>query len=159
MSKTHAPLRMTLSVENDIDPVESILQIAFAKISEGFHCIVTIKVDGKAVRMILDTAATKTIFDKKRASNFIADPTRTNMSTPATTAAGETEQQTATIGQLKLDKLILENYEAVLMDLKHINNSYKQHKLKPIDGVLGADILVLNEAVIDLQAKELVFWH
>ena len=35
----------------------------------------------------------------------------------------------------------IKNYQTVLLDLSHVNNSYSQIKIKPIDGVLGSDIL------------------
>ena len=137
--------------------IESVLPIAILKISDGFHCVVTIKVDGKNARMILDTAASRTIFDKKRIMKLVKDPVITNNTTKATTAAGETEQQHLDIKTLKLDNLVINDYTATLLDLKELNNSYKTHKHHPIDGIIGADILIEHKALIDLSEKELVF--
>ena len=147
----------TEAVKEAKEQFESVLQIAVLKISEGFHCIVTIKVDGKAARMILDTAASGTIFDKKRFNKLVKNAVITNNISKATTAAGEVEQARVDIKELKMDKLVLNDYTVVLMDLAHINDSYKAHKLQPIDGVIGADILVKHKAIIDLSEKELVF--
>jgi len=136
---------------------ESILNIAVLKISDGFHCIVTVKVDGNPARMILDTAASGTIFDKKRFNKLVKNAVITNNTTKATTASGEVDQARTDIKELKLDKLVLKDYTVVLMDLKELNNSYKTHKLQPIDGIIGADILIKHKAIIDLSEKELVF--
>ena len=45
------------------------------------------------------------------------------------------------------------NYKTILLDLSHVNNSYEQIKLKPVDGVLGSDLLLKYSAVIDYDKK------
>jgi len=47
------------------------------------------------------------------------------------------------------------DYEAVLLDLSHVNKSYEQIGLKQIEGVLGSDILLKYNAIIDYPKKEL----
>lgn len=136
---------------------ESILPIAVLKIADGFHMIVTIKIEGHKARMIVDTAASRTVFDKKRILKMIKQPVVTNNYEAGTTAAGAIEQQQTQIKELKLDNTIIEDYDATLVDLKDLNNTYKQHKLQPIDGLIGADILVKHKAIIDIETKELIF--
>ena len=40
-----------------------------------------------------------------------------------------------------------------MLDLSHVNQSYEQIGLKPIDGVLGSDVLLKYNAVIDYEKK------
>ena len=63
----------------------------------------------------------------------------------------EVEIKTLGIGKLKI-----KNYKTILLDLSHVNNSYKQIKIKPIDGVLGSDILHKYKAVIDYGKKKMI---
>ena len=54
---------------------------------------------------------------------------------------------------IKIGELEIENYRTVLLDLSHVNASYEQVGLKPVDGVLGSDILKMYKAVIDYEKK------
>jgi predicted aspartyl protease len=136
---------------------ESILQIAKVNISDGYHLTVNIKVNGKSARMILDTAASRTMFDTKRIKSLVRDAVITNNLAPASTASGEVEQSLMDIKYIQLDKLVINDYKATILDLSNINNMYKQYKHQPIDGILGADILIENNACIDLLVMELIF--
>ena len=49
---------------------------------------------------------------------------------------------------LKFDTLEIENYHALVLDLRHVNESYKMLKLPVIHGVLGGDLLKKLKAVI-----------
>ena len=55
--------------------------------------------------------------------------------------------------KLELGKIKIENFEAILLDLKHVNESYEKLGFNNIDGVLGGEVLVNNKAVIDYGKK------
>jgi hypothetical protein len=55
-----------------------------------------------------------------------------------------------------LGKIEVKNYKTVVIDLSHVNVAYAQLKQKPIDGVLGSDILKRYKAVIDYGKRKLV---
>ena len=59
------------------------------------------------------------------------------------------------IKKLQIGDLILKDYQTVLLDLSHVNQSYLQAGLKAIDGIIGNDILMKHKAVIDYHKKEL----
>ena len=61
------------------------------------------------------------------------------------------------IDKMKIGKTEIKNYKTVVIDLSHVNVAYKQMKQKPIDGVLGSDILKKYKAVIDYGKKKLIF--
>ena len=58
-----------------------------------------------------------------------------------------------TIKKLKIGDLEISDYKTILLDLSHVNNSYEQIGLKQVDGVLGSDILLKYNAVIDYEKK------
>jgi hypothetical protein len=51
--------------------------------------------------------------------------------------------------------LICNNYQAVAMNLSHVNYAYAQIGQKPIEGVLGSDLLKKYKAVIDYPKRKL----
>ena len=54
------------------------------------------------------------------------------------------------IGKWSNNKVVL-----VLFNLTHINTALVHHKSKPVDGIIGADILKKAKAVIDYEKKYL----
>ncbi len=54
------------------------------------------------------------------------------------------------IGKWETNKVIL-----VLFNLTHVNTALINHKSKPVDGIIGADILKKSNAVIDYEKKYL----
>ena len=54
------------------------------------------------------------------------------------------------IGRWKKDKIAL-----ILFNLTHVNTALVSHDARPVDGIIGADILKKAKAVIDYQKKHL----
>ncbi|MFS4484233.1 TIGR02281 family clan AA aspartic protease [Hyunsoonleella sp. 2307UL5-6] len=54
------------------------------------------------------------------------------------------------IGKWQHDKVIL-----VLFNLVHVNTALINHNSKPVDGIIGADILKKGKAIIDYEKKYL----
>jgi hypothetical protein len=48
---------------------------------------------------------------------------------------------------------------AIVLDLSHVNKSYEMIGLKPIDGVIGSDLLMKLKARIDFLAKTLKIYY
>ena len=125
---------------------------------EGFHLFVKIKINGESANMLLDTGASKTVFDINRISHFLKNKTDSFESfDKLSTGLGTSTMQSSftLLKEIKLDHLKLKNYTAILLDMKHVNQSYEMIKLKPIEGVIGSDLLMKYNAVIDYQKKNL----
>ena len=54
------------------------------------------------------------------------------------------------IGRWKKDKVAL-----ILFNLTHVNTALTSHNAKPVDGIIGADILKNAKAIIDYEKKYL----
>lgn len=124
--------------------------------NDGFHLKLTIKVNGKNAVMILDTGASRTVFDETRIINFIGDNNleeRDKLSTGLGTTTMASKK--VVLKKIQFGKILITNYDATILDLQHVNQSYQKLELEPIDGVLGGDILVDYQAVIDYEKKEL----
>jgi len=60
------------------------------------------------------------------------------------------EKNKIKIGKWQNDKLAL-----ILFNLTHVNTALVNHKSKPVDGIIGADILKKGKAIIDYNKKYL----
>jgi len=121
---------------------------------EGFHLLLKMYINKKVAHVIIDTGASKTVFDKTRISKFVSDKTfekHDSLSSGLGTNTMKSEQ--VYIKKLKIGDLEIDGYKTILLDLSHVNQSYHQIGLKPVDGVLGSDILLKYNGVIDYEKK------
>ena len=108
----------------------------------------------KVANVIVDTGASKSVFDKTRIEKYVADKTfEKHDSLSSGLGTNTMTSELVTIKKLKIGELEIDNYKTILLDLSHVNNSYEQIGLKYIDGVLGSDILLKYNAVIDYKKK------
>jgi len=121
---------------------------------EGFHLLIKILINKKVAKVIIDTGASKTVFDNQRIKKYVGkkmfekhDSLSTGLGTSTMTS------ELVSIKKIKIGELEIVNYKTILLDLSHVNNSYEQIKLKPVDGVLGSDLLLKYIAVIDYEKK------
>jgi len=128
--------------------------IRILKLDDGFHLLVNIRVNGKPARVLIDTGASQTVFDKTRIKNFLEEEkfeSHDKLSTGLGT--NDMKSQLLLIKKISVGKIEIKNYKTVVIDLSHVNVAYKHMKQKPIDGVLGSDILEKHKAVIDYWKK------
>ena len=122
---------------------------------EGYHPLVDITVFGKPFILVLDTGASKTAFDenmvKDEGQEFIlSDMLSTGLGTNSMSSS------TATINNLYIGGLLIEEFEVAVLDLSAINTAYAQLGYPEVLGVLGGDILMKYKAVINYGKKRLV---
>lgn len=123
---------------------------------DGYHIFINICVDGQKVRMLLDTGASRTVFDSTSIKNIHADIELEENEDKATGLGSDTvENFIAIIGSLSLGELEINDFQVGVLDLQHVNTSYERIDLLPIAGVLGSDLLVKYQAIIDLKEKVL----
>ena len=139
-------MKTTLPIE--IVPIED----------DGYHLKIIITINGKSANMILDTGASRTVFDETRIAEFVNEEKieeQDRLSTGLGTNSMESKQ--VVIDNLQLGEVAIVDYNAAVLDLRHVNQSYEKLEIDPVDGVLGSDILVMYKAVIDYEKKELRF--
>lgn len=123
---------------------------------DGYHLQAKAKINGKAALVIVDTGASRTVFDKTEIKRYlkteaIAEHDRLS------TGLGTSSMQShfVVLGSFQLGKLKIENYDAVILDLQHVNQTYSAIGFSPVAGVLGSDVLVSMKAVIDFRKRTL----
>jgi hypothetical protein len=123
---------------------------------DGYHLQISIRINGKLANAIIDTGASKTVFDRTRVVAFLREEIiaeHERMSTGLGTAS--MESHTVTLKKLAIGKIVIHEYQGVVLDLSHVNSTYKMIGLQPIDVVLGSDLMEKHKAVIDYSKRTL----
>ena len=132
--------------------------IRFVQIEhEGIHLTISGFINGNLANILIDTGASQTVFDKNRISLF-SDETSFERAEKLSKGLGtdSMEGYRFVIDQLIIGELIESDFELVSLDLSHINESYSQLELAPIDMVLGGDFLKKYNAQINYSSSELL---
>ena len=123
---------------------------------DGFHIVTEGIINGKSARFVVDTGASRTVFDKDRILNYINNPEFSEKEGISAGIGGtDISSFIFDIDELCFGDLMIQNYQAVAMDLSNINTSYEMIKLPPIDGVFGGDLLKRHNAVINYRLKKI----
>ncbi|MDZ4758959.1 MAG: retropepsin-like aspartic protease [Bacteroidota bacterium] len=116
------------------------------------HLLTTIKANGEPCNLLLDTGASKTVFDKKAAQKFTKTKKLKILDDPAIGLGTQNhEVSEATFETLQLGSMILKNRACGVVDMTHVVKLYKQTVKVTLHGVLGSDILLEYGAVIDYR--------
>ncbi|WP_456424403.1 retropepsin-like aspartic protease [Lutibacter sp.] len=128
-------------------------KIALKKINTN-HFELKATLNGVKGRFILDTGASNSCVDIKLAEKF---KLQVEDSETKAAGAGATGMDTkvSSRNDLKIKKWKFYNFTIVLLDLAHVNNALTEHKAKPVDGIIGADILEKGKAIIDYKKHRL----
>jgi len=118
------------------------------------HFEVSAKINGISGHFILDTGASNTCIgvDKIDFFNLITEASEVKAA-----GAGATEMKTLISNK---NKIMLREWKKkkekiVLFDLIHVNKALTANNGKPVDGIIGADILKKGKAIIDYNKKKL----
>ncbi len=105
-------------------------------------------------RFILDTGASKSCVGIDDAEIF---ELTTEESEHKASGAGPSEIDTLMSRRnvLEIGKFKLKGTQLILIDLKHINNALVKQNAGPVNGIIGADILLKGKAIIDYNKKYL----
>lgn len=130
-------------------PIESL------ELQDGdYHLFITAYVGRFKLRMLIDTGASKSILTHSAAKKIKARLTKSEY-----TAAGlgtvSAESWFTTVKTLRIGLLKISNYTFGVLDLSHVNDLYKQLNHPTFDGILGCDLLIQQQMVIDLKKKRL----
>lgn len=123
---------------------------------EGFHVMVKGVIHDKEANFLIDTGASRSVFDPTTISNFIEN-LQFEPKEGMTAGVGSSDLESATfiIDSLAFGNLEIHDYEAVALDLSNIHEMYSKLGLPKIDGILGGDLLKRYKAVINYRSKKL----
>ena len=116
----------------------------------NYHVFIELKIGEKMCRLLLDTGASKTVFDTERVLRFVKESNiKANESKSVGLGVSEMETRTTVLKKLQMRKLFIKKMEVAVLPISHVNTTYQALNIPEIDGVLGSDFLMKHEAVID----------
>ena len=125
---------------------------------DGFHLLVEIVIFGKKLLAVVDTGASRSVFDKTFIKDHLKDLDHSE-ETQATTLFSTSSTLQAVIPVLKIGRLVLKNYETVALDLETVNQAYEGLGHPPIIGILGSDLLLKYQAIINYKKMRLFLFR
>lgn len=141
----------------------TVIQLNLISIEEdGYHIMFEALINGIKSNLLIDTGASRTVFDRDSIYKFLPeDPAEFEINEKLSTGLGtdSLESQVAVLDKLEFGECVIENYSVVVLDMSHVNQSYAKLDLPAIDGVLGSDLMVKYEAVIDYKGKMLKLYY
>lgn len=124
---------------------------------DGFHLLVEIVVFGAKQYAVVDTGASRSVFDKGLMEKNIKDLSESE-ETQAATIFSTSTTLVGVIPKLKIGGLTLKAYPGVALDLQGVNDTYLQLGHPSIAAIIGGDILMQYKAKIDYQKQLLRFY-
>jgi hypothetical protein len=123
---------------------------------EGFHIMVRGMIHGKEASFLIDTGASRSVFDPKTITAFIEDiQFEKKEGLSAGVGSSDLESATFVIDRLGIGALEITYYEGVALDLENIHEMYGKLGLPHIDGIIGGDLLRRHKAVINYRSRKL----
>ena len=118
------------------------------KVSKTQHLLIKATINGVLGNFILDTGASNSCVGFEGVEKF---ELKAGKSKTKASGAGATGMftQLAKNNSLKIGRWKTEDLHLIIFDMAHVNEALRQHKAKPVHGIIGADILLEGKAIID----------
>ncbi len=124
------------------------------KLTKTNHFEIKAVINGVKGLFILDTGASSSCVGFEAIKTFKLVATDSEIKAAGAGATDMLTQlskkNTLKIGKWKKSKVAL-----ILFNLSHVNAALTSHNSKPVDGIIGADILKKSKAIIDYDKKYL----
>ncbi|MEI6817551.1 MAG: retropepsin-like aspartic protease [Bacteroidota bacterium] len=140
---------------------KTIIPLRFTDLGDGgCHIIIKARMNGKIARMIIDTGASHTMFDRIRFERFAADATLEKSGQSSTGVGGKNmETHYSMVKKFAIGDMKFMNYEVVILDISHVNQALESGGMRPVDGIIGGDFLSEYRAIIDYYKKEMTLFY
>lgn len=118
------------------------------KVSKTQHLLIKASINGVSGNFILDTGASNSCVGFEAIERF---GLKAGKSKTKASGAGATGMftQLAKNNSLKMGRWKSDNFHLIIFDMTHVNDALLQYKAKPVQGIIGADILLEGKAIID----------
>jgi hypothetical protein len=124
---------------------------------DGFHPVLDIVIFNKPFKVVLDTGASRTAFDRdlliqanQEADIIASERLSTGLGT------NTMESATAVIENIWIGDMMIPEMEVAVLDLSAINVAYRELGHPEVLGVLGSDVLMKYNAVVDFGKRRLL---
>ncbi len=124
---------------------------------DNYHIIISgTFIDERTENWVIDTGASKTVFDKNLDKYYSVLEGESDEIHTAVIGEQPQEILLAILKPLQMGRLNIENLKVALLDFSHINNLYSNTTDLKICGLIGGDFLMKYRAVIDYKKQVLI---
>lgn len=118
------------------------------RVSKTQHLLVRASINGIKGNFILDTGASNSCVGFESIGLFGLKAGKSKTKAAGAGAVGMFTQL-AKDNMLQLGSWKNKQFHLVVFDMSHVNEALSQYKVKPVDGIIGADVLLEGKAIID----------
>ena len=118
------------------------------------HFEMDARINGIDGKFILDTGASSTCIGLDSAEKFNLVPEASDIRA-AGAGASNMETSISRKNEIQIGEWTKKQFKLVLFDLTHVNQALINHDAKPVNGIIGADLLKKGQAIIDYDKKAL----
>ena len=122
------------------------------KITKTNHMVLTVKINGKKGRFILDTGASNSCIGLDQVAHFSIESSSSEVKAAGAGAVGM-ETLKSEGNRLKIGAWKTKKFDLVIFDMSHVNQALEEHNEKTINGIIGADVLRIGKAIIDYKGS------
>jgi hypothetical protein len=117
------------------------------------HYLIEANINGINGKFILDSGASNSCVCITKENKFKLETKKNKISASSATS----EMSNTNISKKNLVSICRwENtIDLVTFDMNHINKTFKEKEIEPIDGIIGADLLKTSEAILDYKSNRL----
>ena len=118
------------------------------KVLKTQHLMIKAKINSFTGNFILDTGASNSCvgIDGIEKFQLFAEYSETKAAGAGATGM---ETQISKNNNLQLSRWKSSELNLIVFDMSHVNEALKSYKTKPVDGIIGADVLLKGKAIID----------
>lgn len=132
---------------SDTLKANSYLKIPF-KISKTQHLLIKASINGIKGSFILDTGASNSCVGFEGIELFGLHA-KTSAKKAAGAGAVGMQTQISTDNSLQINRWKSSKFDLVIFDMSHVNTALEEYGITAIHGIIGADVLLKGQAIID----------
>lgn len=118
------------------------------KVLKTQHLLITAKINNIRGTFILDTGASNSCVGFEEITKFELFAENSETKAAGAGATGMLTQLSKK-NKLQMGRWKSETLNLVVFDMSHVNEALMSYKTKPVNGIIGADILLEGKAIID----------
>jgi hypothetical protein len=126
---------------------------------DNYHILIEgIFADQSTAFWVIDTGASKTVFDKNLTEHYtVTESDNIDDYQSAGINHEMMETQVGVISSVEFGELKIKDRKVALIDLSHVNQIYEKYTSYKIAGLIGGDILMNYKCIIDYKNRSLHF--
>ena len=118
------------------------------KVTKTKHLLIKASVNGVKGNFILDTGASNSCVGFESIELFKLTASHSKTKAAGAGAIGMFTQ-IAKSNKLQIGRWKENDFHLVVFDLSHVNAALQEYKSKQVQGIIGADVLIAGDAIID----------